>query len=243
MNKLLMKHWFYAVVVISTAAGSHVTADDQLDPVSPRLATANPDRGQRIFLQCKACHVTEKGANHTVGPNLWGVVDRPVGSLPDFTYSSSLKEVGGKWGYEQLNRYLFDPRGVAPGTRMIFPGIKNTHERPDVIAYLRTLDDQPAPLPQQSSKQSHPNYGGAPAGAQTEVRDWRGLPPGPGREEVFYSCSSCHSLMLVTQQAMSRDSWDETLEWMVEEQGMAEIENATTRDLILDYLSNHFGSG
>ena len=66
---------------------------------------------------------------------------------------------------------------------------------------------------------------------------------GPGREAVFYSCNGCHSLMLVTQQGMSRDRWDETLEWMVEEQGMNEIQDTTTRDLILDYLARHFGSG
>jgi cytochrome c len=74
-------------------------------------------------------------------------------------------------------------------------------------------------------------------------QDWQNLPPGPGREEVFYTCKACHSLMLVTQQGMSRDRWDDTLEWMVEEQGMDDIQDVATRDLILDYLSTHFGSG
>ena len=78
---------------------------------------------------------------------------------------------------------------------------------------------------------------------QAPQQDWQDLPPGPGREEVFYTCNACHSLMLVTQQGMNRDRWDETLEWMVEEQGMSEIEDLTTRNLILDYLSTHFGSG
>ncbi len=242
MKKLRIQHWSYAVFLLGMAAASHLAADVRLDPISPRLATANPDLGEKIFMQCKACHVTQKGANHTVGPNLWGVVDRPVGAMSDFAYSSSLNEVGGDWSYEQLNRYLYDPKDLAPGTRMIFPGLKDTQERANVIAYLRTLDAQPAALPP-SSKAAHLEDGGGPADSQTAVRDWRGLPPGPGREEIFYGCSSCHSLMLVTQQGLSRDSWDETLEWMVEEQGMAEIEDATTRDLILDYLSTHFGSG
>jgi cytochrome c len=69
------------------------------------------------------------------------------------------------------------------------------------------------------------------------------LPPGPGRDEVYYTCNVCHSLMLVKQQGMSRDRWDETLEWMVEEQGMTDIEDIATRNLILDYLATHFGSG
>ncbi len=72
--------------------------------------------------------------------------------------------------------------------------------------------------------------------------DWQGLPPGPGREEVFYTCKACHSLMLVKQQGMNRENWDETLEWMVEEQGMDEIDDQTMRDRILDYLALHYGS-
>jgi cytochrome c len=70
---------------------------------------------------------------------------------------------------------------------------------------------------------------------------WGGLPAGPGREEVFYSCNACHSLMLVTQQGMSRARWDETLDWMIEEQGMSEFPDDATRALVLDYLSQHYG--
>ena len=71
--------------------------------------------------------------------------------------------------------------------------------------------------------------------------DWLGLPPGPGREEVYYTCKACHSLMLVQQQGLSRIDWEETLDWMVEEQGMDAIEDEATRDLILDYLATHYG--
>lgn len=76
-----------------------------------------------------------------------------------------------------------------------------------------------------------------------EKHDWQGLAPGTGREEVFYACNVCHSLMLVTQQGMNRERWDETLEWMVEEQGMNEIEDIATRERILDHLATHFGAG
>jgi cytochrome c len=57
-----------------------------------------------------------------------------------------------------------------------------------------------------------------------DAGDWDGLPPGSGREEVYYSCQACHSLAIVKQQGLSRESWDETLVWMVEEQGMPEID-------------------
>lgn len=66
------------------------------------------------------------------------------------------------------------------------------------------------------------------------------LPEGPGKEETFYLCHTCHSFLLVSQQRLSRAHWDETLDWMVEEQGMSEILNEE-RELILDYLETHYG--
>jgi cytochrome c len=73
-----------------------------------------------------------------------------------------------------------------------------------------------------------------------EDEDWQGLPPGAGREEVFYLCQACHSLALVKQQGLSRDSWEETLDWMVEEQAMPEPE-PEERALLLDYLALYYG--
>lgn len=71
--------------------------------------------------------------------------------------------------------------------------------------------------------------------AAEEEEDWGGLPPGEGREEVFYTCQACHSLKTVLQQRLSKDAWDETLEWMIEEQGMPEPETDEYA-LILNYL-------
>ncbi|RMF11178.1 MAG: hypothetical protein D6763_03930 [Alphaproteobacteria bacterium] len=73
-----------------------------------------------------------------------------------------------------------------------------------------------------------------------DEEDWQGLPPGPGREEVFYQCQACHSLAIVKQQGLDRASWDETLVWMVEEQGMEPLE-PQDRERVLDYLSTYFG--
>ncbi|NQV45290.1 MAG: hypothetical protein HQ501_10320 [Rhodospirillales bacterium] len=74
----------------------------------------------------------------------------------------------------------------------------------------------------------------------TDDEDWLGLPPGNGRDEVFYTCQACHSLKTVQQQGLSKDSWKETLVWMVEEQGMSEPEPDELK-LILDYLSTYYG--
>ncbi len=79
----------------------------------------------------------------------------------------------------------------------------------------------------------------SPASAQEE-EDWQDLPAGPGREEVFYTCQACHSLAIVKQQGLDRYSWDETLVWMVEEQGMEPLDPAEL-ELVLDYLATHYG--
>jgi mono/diheme cytochrome c family protein len=74
----------------------------------------------------------------------------------------------------------------------------------------------------------------SPAGAE----GFGGLPEGAGQEETYDACAACHSIRLVVQQRLDRESWDETLAWMVEEQGMPELESEA-RSLILDYLSTH----
>ena len=75
---------------------------------------------------------------------------------------------------------------------------------------------------------------------EAQDEDWAGLPSGPGREEGFYLCQACHSLAIVKQQGLSREDWDETLIWMVEEQGMPELDESE-ETLLLDYLAEHFG--
>lgn len=79
----------------------------------------------------------------------------------------------------------------------------------------------------------------ASAAAASGPDDGRGLPAGPGQDEVAAYCLPCHSLAIVTQQRLSRRVWDEVLDWMVEEQAMPELEPAD-RALILDYLATHY---
>jgi hypothetical protein len=80
----------------------------------------------------------------------------------------------------------------------------------------------------------------APVSADSDD-EYEGLPPGIGRDEVYGYCGACHSVRLVIQQGLSRESWDETLDWMVEEQGMGELDDET-RSLILNYLSEHLNT-
>ncbi len=76
---------------------------------------------------------------------------------------------------------------------------------------------------------------GGPASA-LELED---LPQGPGREETFYTCSACHSFELVAKQRLSREDWDELIDWMITRQGM-DPPDPDTRELIVGYLGVHF---
>lgn len=112
------------------------------------LASADADKGRRTAQVCMACHdLTQNGPNR-IGPNLWGVVGRPVATHAGFAYSPALKAVGGKWTYQQLDHFLAGPARLVPGTKMTFTGIRNPRERAHLIAYLATIGASKLPFPQ-----------------------------------------------------------------------------------------------
>jgi len=103
----------------------------------PAMA-ADVEAGKTAFKKCGLCHTTEAGKNK-IGPSLFGVVGRKSAGLDNFNYSEGMKKFDHSWDEETLDTYLADPRAAVPGTKMIFPGIKDKTERDDVIAYLETL--------------------------------------------------------------------------------------------------------
>lgn len=123
-----------------------VLAFDGADIVS-RIAGADLNTGASAFRVCGVCHTAQVGAGHRIGPQLWGVVGRPKASYADFAYSLALKRTGGRWTYEDLARYLYDTRSAVPGGKMTFAGIKDPDKLAAVIAFMRTLADNPQPLP------------------------------------------------------------------------------------------------
>jgi cytochrome c len=129
------------------AAGGASAPAAPAEPLPVLLAKADPTKGQSSAKKCAACHTFEKGGPNKVGPNLYGVVGRPVASHEGFNYSAALKGKGGEWSFENLNEFVHAPKGYAPGTIMAFAGVAQAQERADILAYLRTLADSPAPLP------------------------------------------------------------------------------------------------
>ncbi len=117
------------------------------EPLPVLLAKADPAKGQSAAKKCGACHTFEKGGPNKVGPNLFGIVGRPVASHAGFNYSAALKGKGGDWSYDALDKFIHAPKAAVPGTIMAFAGVNPAKERADILAYLRTLSDSPVPLP------------------------------------------------------------------------------------------------
>src|SRR5690606_67584 len=120
--------------------------------IAPLLAAADPEAGQRAGRVCIACHTFEEGGATRVGPNLWDVVGRPIASVEGFNYSEALQEhaaEAGEWSFAELDAFLAAPRDHVPGTTMTFAGIRDEGQRADLIAYLRSLSNDPVPLPGQ----------------------------------------------------------------------------------------------
>ncbi|MEE9387070.1 MAG: c-type cytochrome [Paracoccaceae bacterium] len=102
------------------------------------LASADADKGAKVFNKCKACHKLEDGVNG-VGPTLFGVLDRDIASVDGFGYTGVLTELPGNWTAEALSDFLENPKSYAAGTKMSFSGLKKIDDRANVIAYLGTI--------------------------------------------------------------------------------------------------------
>src|SRR5690554_1017414 len=144
-------------IEVADAGGTAPAAAEEpgLEPVLPLLADADLAAGEAAFRACASCHTYEEGGPNRVGPNLWGVVGAPHAHAEGFNYSDAMMERSDEpWTYEALNAFLASPREAVPGTRMAFGGIRNVQDRANLIAWLRTLDNEPEPLPTEEEIQA-----------------------------------------------------------------------------------------
>ena len=120
----------------SSAAPPTAPAVEEED-LATLLAAANPDRGRRLYIQCRACHTLVAEGNQLLGPNLLGFLDRPAGTQPGYEYSEALLASEITWTPETLDHWMRSPSEVIPGNKMIFAGIRRARDRADLIAYLQ----------------------------------------------------------------------------------------------------------
>jgi cytochrome c len=136
----------YNLPAAQEAASPEAKAAPEL-PLAQLLAKADAKKGEDDTKPCQACHNFEKGAGVKIGPPLYGVVGRPRASVPGFDYSAAMKAKGGTWTFDEIFNFIKDPQSYIPGTKMTFAGEPDPQKRADIIAYLRTLSDNPLPLP------------------------------------------------------------------------------------------------
>ena len=155
----LAAEWFYEpptpakpgydlpLAAAETGGGGDAKSAAPAAPLPVLLAKASIDKGASLAKACGACHNFDKGAAAKVGPPLWGVVGRQVGTVSGFSYSEAIKGKGGEWTLDKINAFITSPKGYAPGTKMSYAGEQDPQKRADILDYLHTLSDDPQPLP------------------------------------------------------------------------------------------------
>ena len=113
-----------ALIAISSAPG--ITQDAQ--------------KGRMVFNICLACHAIGPGAQNKIGPELNGLDGRKAGTMPNFDYSDANKNSGIVWNQQTFEDYIKNPMAKVPGTKMVFPGIKNEQQVKDLWAYVSQFD-------------------------------------------------------------------------------------------------------
>ena len=96
--------------------------------------------GEKIFAQCRACHQVGENAKNAVGPVLNGLFGRKAGTVEGYSYSPANKNSGITWDEATFREYIKDPKAKIPGTKMIYPGLKDEQRINDLVAYLKQFD-------------------------------------------------------------------------------------------------------
>ena len=112
----------------------------KVEPIEPAIAKADPKKGEQLTKPCLQCHTFGKGEPNKIGPNLFGIMEENIASVPNYQFSQALAaHKAEKWDPDKLNVWLFKPQEFAKGTKMTFPGMPKVQDRADVVAYLESL--------------------------------------------------------------------------------------------------------
>jgi cytochrome c len=143
-------------------------AADEGPALATLLATGDAAKGEAVFAKCLACHTVNQGGAAGIGPNLFGILGKPIGKhAAGFAYSSDLAGKGGDWTYENMDAWLKSPKAFAGGTKMTFAGLGSAEDRANVMLYLRENGGGPA-LPEPPAAEPAEGAEGADAAAGPE---------------------------------------------------------------------------
>ena len=131
------------VKVVST---SQANEQSQVD-ISALLALGSVENGKKVFKKCAACHSINEGGGNKIGPKLWNVMFRPIGSVSDYKYSKALSTYGKEWTWEEMNGFLIKPAKWIKGNKMGFAGLKKEEDRASIMLYLNEKSNNPKTLP------------------------------------------------------------------------------------------------
>ena len=133
-------------VRVASASSIEGSSQGQVD-ISALLALGNAEDGKKVFKKCAACHSINADGRNKIGPKLWNVMFRPVGSVTDYKYSKALSSYGKEWTWEEMNGFLIKPAKWIKGNKMGFAGLKKEEDRASVMLYLNENSDSPKSLP------------------------------------------------------------------------------------------------
>lgn len=167
----------FEIAVQEGSTGAAQAAAPAEVPIADLLGTASAEKGAAVAKKCAACHNFQEGAGAKVGPDLYGIVGRPVASAAGFAYSAAMKAHGGDWTFEALSDFIKNPKADIPGTAMGFAGLAKESERADLLVYLNTLSHSPLPLPKPGEAAKPADA--APAPAETPAAPAEAAPAAP----------------------------------------------------------------
>jgi len=131
----------------TTVSTSSSAKEEEKIDIAALMAMGDIATGEKVFKKCAACHSIIKGGKNAIGPALYNVVGRKVGSMEDYKYSKALAAYDKEWTFEELNGFLQKPAKYIKGTKMAYAGLRKESDRASVIKYLNENSDNPVPLP------------------------------------------------------------------------------------------------
>lgn len=135
------------ITTVSTEAAKPAALD--FASVAAFMHSADVAKGEALSKKCLTCHTLAQGEPNRVGPNLYNIINNIHAHRDDYSYSQAMSaKKGEKWDYEQLAKFIHNPREYLPGTKMTFVGIKDPKDIANLLDYIRTLSANPAPLPE-----------------------------------------------------------------------------------------------